>query len=178
MSLNKLLGSRTLLVGAAAVLLMVVLYAVQSIGAAQAAADSFDWQDTGNKAYGANCAACHQGEGQGVPSAFPNLAGHLPDMVAKEGGRALLPQIVLFGMQGAIKVGDADYNGLMPAWQQLTDEEIAATLNHELTSWGNQDKLPKEFQLYTPADITAARATTMTSDQVHAAREKVMGAAN
>lgn len=176
MSLTKVMGSRALLAGAGLALVLVVLYAIQSIGAAQAAADSFEWQDLGDKVYTANCASCHQGEGQGIPSAFPNLAGHLPDVVAREGGREVLPHIVLFGMQGPIKVGDADFNGLMPAWQQLSDEEIAATLNHELTSWGNQDKLPQEFHLYSPADITAARATTMTPDEVHAARQKVMGA--
>ncbi len=118
-----------------------------------------------------NCAACHQANGQGIPGAFPPLAGHLPAVFGAD--RNFPPKVVLFGMTGAVDVGGQTYNSVMPPWKQLSDAEIAAVLNHELTSWGNQDQLPSDFQPYTSDDIAAARKLDLSSDDVYQARQQL-----
>jgi cytochrome c oxidase cbb3-type subunit 2 len=46
-------------------------------------------------------------------------------------------RVVLFGRKGTV-IGGVSYAGEMPAWgPQLSDEEIAAVVNHERTSFGN-----------------------------------------
>ena len=60
--------------------------------------------------------------------------------------------MLLYGLEGEINVAGAVYNGQMPAWSQLSDGEIAGTLNHILT-WGEGDALPGDFEAYTPEEI-------------------------
>jgi mono/diheme cytochrome c family protein len=84
--------------------------------------------------YSVNCAACHQNTGQGLAGVFPPLAG---DPVV----RALDPTehiiTVLNGKQGSI-IGGIKYVSPMPAFKDvLNDDDLAAILNHERTSWGN-----------------------------------------
>ena len=54
----------------------------------------------------------------------------------------------------------------MPAWSQLSDEQIAAVLNHVLASWDNAGRV--EELPYGAADVPGAR--TRDADQVYAAR--------
>lgn len=178
MTSSRFTSSRGLLLACLSVVAVLLASVFVVDAAAQEATEGFDWEDLGAKTFATNCMACHQQEGQGVPGAFPNLAGHLPSIVAQDGGRDLLPKIVVFGMQGAITVDGSDYDGLMPAWKHLSDEEIAATINHELTSWGNADLLPDGFALYAPDDIAAARETVLTNDEVYELRQSVMAQAD
>ena len=129
------------------------------------AEDSFDWQALGEQAYTGNCAACHQANGQGVPGAFPPLVEHMSTLYNAEGGREYLINVVLYGLQGEINVLGQTYNGVMPPWSQLSNEQIAAILNHELTSWGN-DALLEEFTPILPDEVEAERANTLTAAQV------------
>ena len=138
-------------------------------GAAGAEAASFAWAQLGEETFSANCAACHQATGQGVPGAFPPLADHLPDLYNAEGGRSYLIQVVLYGLQGAISVAGSSYNGVMPPFAQLSDEQLAATLNHELTSWGN-DAQVDAFEPILPEEIAAERDAGLSSAQVYGAR--------
>ena len=118
----------------------------------------------GSEVY-AVCAGCHQAEGQGVPGAFPPLAGHAPTLYNAEGGPAFLVNVLLYGLQGEITVDGATYNGLMPAWQQLSNEEIAAVLNHILTSWGNEAEL-EGFEPYAAADVEEQRGVGLTPSEM------------
>ena len=61
---------------------------------------------------------------------------------------------------------------MMPAWSSLKDDEIAAVIDHVLTTWGNNQQLPKDFKPVVPADIAAARAENLTPEQVYAMREQ------
>ena len=93
---------------------------------------------TGDRAgaavYQANCSSCHQPNGSGVAGVFPPLAGD-PVVIAEDPTRHI--EIVLFGVQGEA-IDGVDYAAPMPGWAaQLSDEEIAAVINHERTSWGN-----------------------------------------
>lgn len=116
----------------------------------------------GERIYNANCAACHQADGAGVTGAFPPLAGNLTSLY-DAGGRDYLKQVLLNGLQGDIAIDGVTYNGVMPAWRQLSDEEIANVLNHVLTAWGT----PEEFRSYEAAEIAEARAQAVDVTEVH-----------
>ena len=132
----------------------------------------FQWQALGARTYDGNCAGCHQRSGHGIAGGFPPLAGHAPDVLAKD-GRAFMVRLVLFGMTGAIAVDGTPYNGNMPSWaDSLKDDEIAAVIDYALTAWDNDKRLPKDFKPIVPADIAAARAENLTPEQVYAMREQ------
>ncbi len=87
----------------------------------------------GAQIFAGKCAACHQATGLGVAGVFPPLAGS-PWVLESE---TRLTQILLHGIQGPIDVLGTTYNGLMPPWNALSDEEIAAVATYIRTSWGN-----------------------------------------
>jgi len=88
----------------------------------------------GAELYRTSCASCHQINGQGVPHLFPPMAGD-PVVTASDPSEHI--RIVLFGAKGSTIKG-VSYTAQMPPWsEQLSDEEAAAVINHERTSWGN-----------------------------------------
>lgn len=87
----------------------------------------------GASIYAANCAACHQASGQGLPGVFPPLAGS--EWVLAE---APVPiAILLYGLHGDIEVAGTTYQGVMPAFAQLSNSEIAAVVSYIRGSWDN-----------------------------------------
>jgi mono/diheme cytochrome c family protein len=147
--------------------------AILALGASSAAAQ----EDPGAAIYATNCAGCHQANGEGVPGAFPPLAGHLAEVVAAENGRAYLINVLLFGLEGPITVNGQTYDGTMPAWSFLSDADIAAVLNYALNAWGNQTNLPAGFAPVAAEEVAAARATTMTPADVHTLRGQTLAEA-
>jgi len=102
----------------------------------------------GAELYRTSCASCHQGNGQGVPNVFPAMAAD-PVVISPDPSDHI--RIVLFGAQGATIKG-VKYQTQMPAWaDQLSDEEAAAVINHERTSWGNN------AATVTPKDVAKIR---------------------
>ncbi len=84
--------------------------------------------------YGTRCAGCHQSTGEGIPGVFPPLKG---DPVVTAGDPTRHIMIVLAGLRGKT-IGGVKYAAAMPAQEHaMTDAEIAAVINHERTSWGN-----------------------------------------
>jgi len=126
----------------------------------------------GQKAYQTYCQSCHQSTGAGIPNAFPPLAGHVPEILAKKDGRTYLISVVLYGLQGEIAVKGQKYNGMMPPFgAQLKDKDVAEVLNYIATSWGN--KLPAGQKPFTEAEVKAVRAKTLTPQQVLELRKKL-----
>ena len=124
----------------------------------------------GESVYTANCVSCHQANGQGIPAAFPTLVNHVP--VLYNADRGYLIDLLLYGLQGQIQVDGQSYNGVMPAWQQLSDQEIADTLNYISTNWSNNQAL-QNFQPYTPDEIAAERNEGLSSSDVYSQRPDV-----
>ena len=93
----------------------------------------------GEKVYAANCAACHQPNGAGLPPAFPALDG---SKIAK-GPKGAHIDIVLNGKPGTAMAAYA---------AQLTDTEIAAVVAYERNAWSN-----KLGELIQPAEVKALR---------------------
>jgi ubiquinol-cytochrome c reductase cytochrome b subunit len=88
----------------------------------------------GDQVFTQNCASCHQAKGQGMPGAFPPLAGN----PVVTGDPKKLIAIVDNGLNGQISVNGASFNGAMPAWKgKLSPAEIAAVITYIRSSWGN-----------------------------------------
>ena len=93
----------------------------------------------GEKVYAANCAACHQPTGQGLPPVFPALDG---SKIAK-GPKAAHIDIVVKGKPGT---------AMAAFGAQLSDTDIAAVVAYERNAWTN--KLGEVIQ---PAEVKALR---------------------
>jgi mono/diheme cytochrome c family protein len=92
----------------------------------------------GKKVFTANCAACHQASGTGIPGQYPPLAGS-EIVLSKEGyGPNHIARIVLNGLSGPVTVKGSSFNGNMPTWKDiLSDEQIANVLTYVRQEWGN-----------------------------------------
>jgi len=91
----------------------------------------------GEKVYTAQCVACHQAQGQGIPGVFAALDGS----AIANGPVQEHIDIVLNG------------KNLMPAFgAQLSDVEIATVITYERNAWSNTTG-----DLVQPADVRAAR---------------------
>ncbi len=90
----------------------------------------------GGKIAYVTCAACHQATGAGIPGAFPPIAKS--NWVNQlENSEAI--KIVLFGLQGEVKVNGVPYNGMMiPQGAMLNDQQVADVLTYVKNSWGNE----------------------------------------
>jgi len=112
----------------------------------------------GKQLYGAKCVACHQASGLGVAGVFPPLAG--AEWVL--GSEKVLVSILLHGVQGELVVKGNTYNGVMPAFGTLSDEEIAAVLSYIRSDWGNQ------AAAITAATVKAQREATKDQTTAYA----------
>lgn len=89
----------------------------------------------GEKLYGQHCAACHGERGEGVPGAYPPLAGNRAVTLAQPQN---LLQVVLHGGFGPATAGRPRPFGMPPYALVLSDVEIASVLSHIRTAWGNR----------------------------------------
>jgi mono/diheme cytochrome c family protein len=105
----------------------------------------------GEVQYNSLCFGCHQTSGLGTPGAIPPLAGS--EWVLADKPDRLI-RIVLFGLQGPVSVGGSKFNGAMPLWSQLSDEQLAQILTYVRGSkpWGNN------ASIVTPEEVAAVRA--------------------
>ncbi|GGH41944.1 nitrite reductase, copper-containing [Mangrovimonas yunxiaonensis] len=100
-------------------------------------AQNFEEQmEFGKQVYMQTCFACHQGEGQGVPNAFPPLAKS--DYLNADVDRAI--SAVVNGLTGEITVNGEKYNSVMTR-QMLSSEEVANVLTYVYNSWGNSGQV-------------------------------------
>ena len=88
--------------------------------------------------FAANCAACHQANGKGLPGAFPALDG---SKVVNGPAEAQIV-LVLNGKQGTA----------MPPWKQLSNTDIASVITYTRNTWGNHSG-----EAIQPAQVLAAR---------------------
>jgi cytochrome c oxidase subunit 2 len=92
----------------------------------------------GQKAYEANCIACHQAKGEGSPQIkAPALAGSK----VVSGPKEAHIDTVLKGRPGTA----------MAPFAQLSDTELAALISYERSSWGNKSGIVQ------PAEVKARR---------------------
>lgn len=82
--------------------------------------------EKGEAVYTTYCSACHQPGGQGLPPAFPALAGN-PNMKNASGLQGHIER-VLYGKSGTAMPGFAE---------TLSAADIAAVVTYERNAWGN-----------------------------------------
>lgn len=92
----------------------------------------------GEQLYAANCSACHQPTGKGMPPAFPPLEGSK----VVTGPKAAQILLVLHGKP----------NTAMASFARLPDSDLAAIVTYTRNAWSN-----KTGEAIQPADIRAAR---------------------
>jgi cytochrome c oxidase subunit 2 len=97
----------------------------------------------GEKVYTANCVACHQANGKGVPPAFPPLDGAKIVL----GPVAAHLDVVL---NGVVKNGQA--TTMVPWKNTLSNADIAAVVTYERNAWGNH-----AGDAVQPSQVAAAR---------------------
>ena len=108
----------------------------------------------GEQVFGNYCAACHQLSGEGVPGVFPPLRGD-PVVLADDPTEHV--SVILNGLSGKT-IGGVAYASPMPALGgQLSDEQVAAVVNHERRAWGNRAPAIEA------ADVAAVRSTSSGS---------------
>lgn len=95
-------------------------------------------KDKGEKIYAANCVACHQPNGKGMPPAFPSLAGS--KVVLGSSDQQI--NVLLNGRAGTA----------MQSFARLSNSDIAAVITFTKNSFGNN--VGKVIQ---PAEIRNAR---------------------
>lgn len=122
----------------------------------------------GKSVFQQSCATCHGADGRGQPGYFPPLAGN-PDL-SKDNIFPVL--VVLNGISGPIKVEGGSYNGSMPAFDHLSDAEIAAVVNFIRDAWGNKAKTPQPKAI-TAEMVAEERSHALSPSQVHARRENM-----
>ncbi len=91
------------------------------LGAAAISSAAFAQTD-GATLFAQNCSACHQARGQGVPGAFPALAGD---------------KFVVGDPKGPAYVVTHGRGGMPNFSEDLSDVEIAKILSFVRSSWGN-----------------------------------------
>jgi len=115
----------------------------------------------GKQIFGAKCAACHQATGLGVAGVFPPLAG--AEWVI--GDEKVLVNILLHGINGEIEVKGNKYNGAMPAFNTLSDDELAAVLSYIRSDWGNKVPAVKTGTVKTLREASKDRTTPFKGEQ-------------
>lgn len=110
------------------------------------------------------CFTCHQPNGQGIPGAFPPLAGS-PWL---DGDTDRLIKIVLKGMMGELTVNGEIYNNIMaPLELMLKDDEIADVLTYVRHEWGQgEDPDVTTEQVAALRAALAGRATPWQVDEI------------
>ncbi len=110
--------------------------AVQQVAAAAPAQLSkAELLTKGETVYKANCMACHQSTGAGLPPNFPSLIG---SAVVSGPADAQIAQV----LKG---------KNLMPPFAQLSDTDLAAVVTYTRNSWGNSAGIAQ------PAQVAAQR---------------------
>lgn len=96
----------------------------------------------GKTIYTANCQSCHQPNGEGLKGAFPPLKG---SPVVNGDNLELYIDIIMHGYDAR-----AEYGVMPPVGTNMnfTEQEVAALMNYERSSWGNNAKMvsPEEVK--------------------------------
>jgi mono/diheme cytochrome c family protein len=122
--------------------------------------------DRGAKVFKAQCVACHQATGLGVPGVYPPLAGS--EWVT--GHQETLARILINGINGPLEVAGQQYNGNMPAFGpnglNLKPLDIASVLTYIRQEWENGASEVTEATMNGYMDQYGSRGTPWTEEDV------------
>jgi len=123
------------------------------IDPAQAALD--DQLREGAEVYSQICSSCHQPGGAGLPGQFPPLIDnpHVDDA-------DYVADVIVNGRQGEIVVGDETYDGVMPSFSTLADDEVDAVIAYIQNDFAAPAAAIAEFESSGPVAGTELPALT------------------
>lgn len=98
------------------------------------AQDSLSVAAQGRMLYEQHCLACHQADGSGVPGLAPPLSKG----IFVTGEKKRLAGIVLRGLEG-VEINGEYYANPMPAFDYLSDEDIASVLTYVRSNFSNTE---------------------------------------
>lgn len=109
-------------------------------------------QADGKALYIANCQACHQENGEGLPGAFPALKG---STVVNSDELKKYVDIIMNGYDAR-----AEYGAMPPVGSNMnfTEHEVAAIINYERSSWDNKGKNVTSEEVKTILDFLKQNA--------------------
>ncbi len=91
----------------------------------------------GAEVYTATCSACHQPGGAGIEGQFPPLIDnpHIEDT-------AYMETVITEGREGEIVVNGVTYNGRMPAFSTISDEDLNAVIVYVQSGFAAPNRPP------------------------------------
>src|SRR5690606_30948914 len=98
-------------------------------------ARSAPWFARGERRYGEHCAHCHGENGEGVPNAYPALAGNRAVTIEPP---VNVVRIAAHGGFPPATAGNPRPFGMPPFTQALDDVDLAAVLSFVRNAWGNR----------------------------------------
>lgn len=106
----------------------------------------------GKALYTANCQACHQANGEGLPGAFPSLKG---SAVVNNDELEKYVDIIMNGYDAK-----PEYGVMPPVGTNMnfTEQEVAAIINYERSSWENNGKSVTPEEIKTILDFVKQNA--------------------
>jgi cytochrome c oxidase cbb3-type subunit 2 len=120
----------------------------------EAANSSDEVRLNGEVLYSKNCQSCHQANGEGLKGAFPPLKG---SKVVLSDNPEIMVEVIMKGYNAKAEFG------VMPAVgtnNKLTPEQVAAIMNHEKSSWGNNARKVSVEEVKQIMDFIGAQSTT------------------
>jgi mono/diheme cytochrome c family protein len=116
----------------------------------------------GADVYNKVCNTCHGGNGKGTPGIYPPLSGSA--LLVDDPSKSI--KIVLHGFNGKIERNGQTFNGIMAAWKQLSDQEIADVLTFARSSFGNSAGAVTPDDVKAVREATAGRSAAMTEAEL------------
>ncbi len=118
---------------------------------------------TGASLYVSNCSSCHGAKGDGIKSAFPPINGSS----IVQGDKKTLAKILLHGLQGQVTVRGDQYNGTMPAFGNvLNDDQISAILTYVRSMPGNKGNSVSTEEVSSVRKNIASHPQAWTPDEL------------
>lgn len=109
----------------------------------------WDGMSAAARIFDAECSSCH-------PSG-EILRGHAVDLYKSTGGREYLVRFMIDGRIRTISEGVESYTPGHPSFAQMSNQDIADTLNYMLRSWGNDGLLGDDEPLYVGPEVGSLR---------------------
>lgn len=128
--------------------------------------------DAGKAIFTKHCAVCHQANGQGQDGLAPALTAYPGRYAGTKEGRALLANVVLYGLLGPIQNGGKPYNGNMPSFRAMSDADLAQVLSYVALDLSGGKAAG--VQPIGADDVKARRAQSLTPVEVRHLREQVL----
>ncbi len=125
----------------------------------------------GAEVYSQVCSSCHQPGGAGLPGRYPPLVDnpHVDDA-------DYVADVIMNGREGEIIVAGETYNGIMPSFSTLTDEETDAVIAYIQNDFAAPAAAIAEFESSRPVAGTELPAlTNMSAYAVYLLAASVFG---